>query len=369
MKKWIEKHWDKTYLILLTIIGLTVIAIAYVKSFIDGMVIEQDSIKFDISKFGTEYSTYCINSLILYSYMKIRKLQQYKIQRKAEQLLRIDKIDNITLPSNSISESVEINIDGGYVRYDLFYNKYNRKIEQIAVLNVLVCVCGIIPYIWCHASKTNYIILVVQILVGLFNILYFVLGELEHSEIKFLSIKLSQNIKDCEKKINEKYEEFMAFHIQRECIETYGDQPYYVIQYSKLNNKYRTIFSFLFVIGGGFVVIFTLYNNLWNILAAENGLYFTIFPNIVLIAFCMVSNQTYYDKILQHKVIIEEYTKGKITEYKEREINKLTYQTNITMDKKKKKKLYIISIMDMTEQKSILEAFKKRMLNKSGRAK
>lgn len=44
MKKWIEKHWDKTYLILLTIIGLTVIAITYVKSFIDGMVIEQDSI-------------------------------------------------------------------------------------------------------------------------------------------------------------------------------------------------------------------------------------------------------------------------------------------------------------------------------------
>ena len=96
------------------------------------MVIQQDSIKFDISKFGTEYSTYCINSLILYSYLKIRKLQQYKIQRKAEQLLRIDKIDNITLPSNSISESVEINIEGRYVRYDLFCNKYNRKIKQIA---------------------------------------------------------------------------------------------------------------------------------------------------------------------------------------------------------------------------------------------
>ena len=148
MKKWIEKHRDKTHLILLTIIGLTIITLTYVKSLIDGMVIQQDSIKFDISKFGTEYSTYCINSLILYSYLKIRKLQQYKIQRKAEQLLRIDKIDNITLPSNSISESVEINIEGRYVRYDLFCNKYNRKIKQIAALNVLVCVCGIIPYIF-----------------------------------------------------------------------------------------------------------------------------------------------------------------------------------------------------------------------------
>lgn len=367
MKKWIKKHGDKTYLILLTIIGLTVIAITYVISLIDGMVIEQDSIKFDISKFGTEYSTYCINSLILYSYMKIRKLQQYKIQRKAEQLLRIDKIDNITLPNNCISESVEINIDGRYVKYDLFYNKYNRKIIQIAVLNVLVCVCGIIPYILCHASKTNLIILVVQILVGLYNILYFVLGELEHSEIKFLAIKLSQNIKDCEKKINEKYEEFMTFHIQRECIVTYGKQPYFVIQYSKLKNKYRAISGFLSVIGFVFVLIFTAYNNLWSVLTAENGLYFTIYPNIVLIAFCMVSNQTYYDKILQHKVTIEEYTKGKITEYKEREINKLTYQANIIMDKKENKKSYIISIMDMTEQKAMLERFKKHILNKSGR--
>ena len=38
MKKWIEKHRDKTHLILLTIIGLTIITITYVKSFIDGMV-------------------------------------------------------------------------------------------------------------------------------------------------------------------------------------------------------------------------------------------------------------------------------------------------------------------------------------------
>ena len=91
----------------------------------------------------------------------------------------------------------------------MFCNKYNRKIKQIAALNVLVCVCGIIPYIWCHASKTNYIILAVQILVGLFNILYLVLGELEHSEIKFFAIKLGQNIIDCEKKINEKYKEFI----------------------------------------------------------------------------------------------------------------------------------------------------------------
>lgn len=155
MKKWIKKHGDKIYLILITIIGLTVIALTYVKSFIDGMVIEQDSIRFDISKFGMEYSTYCVNSLILYSYMKIRKLQQYKIQRKVVQLLRIDKIENITLPNNCISKSVEINIDGGYVKYDLFYNKYNRKIKQIAVLNVLVCFCGSIPYLLCHASKNR----------------------------------------------------------------------------------------------------------------------------------------------------------------------------------------------------------------------
>lgn len=357
MKKWIKKHRVKIGLIILTIIGLTAIASTYVMSLIRGN--EQGS--FDISKFGTEYSTYCINSLILYSYMKIRILQQYKIQRKAEQLLRIDKIDSITLPNNCISESVEINIDCGYVKYDLFFNKYNRKIIQIAVLNIFVCVCGIIPYFLYHASKTNYIILAAQILVGLFNILYFVLGELEHSEIKFLAIKLSQNIKDCEEKINEKYEEFMTFHIQRESIVTYGKQPYYVIQYSKLKNKYRVIFGFLFAIGYIYVVIFTTYYNFWN------GLLFTIYPNVLLIAFCMVSNQTYYQKIFQHKVTIEEYTKGKISEYKEREINKLIYQANIIKDKKENKKSYIISIMDMTEQKAMLEGFKKHMLNKSGR--
>ena len=73
----------------------------------------------------------------------------------------------------------------------------------------------------------------------------------------------------------------------------------------------------------------------------------------------MLSNYTYYDKILQHKVIIEEYTKRKITEYKKREINKLTYQVNISDKKEKKEKLYIISIMDMAEQESILERFKR----------
>ena len=42
MKKWIEKHGDKTRLILLTIIGLTIITLTYVKSLIDEMVIQQD---------------------------------------------------------------------------------------------------------------------------------------------------------------------------------------------------------------------------------------------------------------------------------------------------------------------------------------
>lgn len=74
-----------------------------------------------------------------------------------------------------------------------------------------------------------------------------------------------------------------------------------------------------FVTGALFVIIFTGYNNLWNDLTD---------------AFCMVSNQAYYDKILQHKVSIEEYTKGKTTEYKEREINKLTYQTSMIANKK-----------------------------------
>ena len=60
-----------------------------------------------------------------------------------------------------------------------------------------------------------------------------------------------------------------------------------------------------------------------------------------------------------HPSIIEEYTKRKITEYKEREINKLTYQVNISDKKQKKEKLYIISIMDMAEQESILERFKR----------
>ena len=369
MGNWIKKHWDKTSLRILTVIGLIVIALTYAMSFMDGMTIEQDLRKFDLSKFGIKYSTYCINSLILYSYMKIRKLQQYKIQRKAKPLLRIDKIDEIALPNNSISESVEINIDGGYVRYDLFYEKYNRKIKQIAGLNVLICMLGIIPYIYYSARIADCIILVVQILVGLFNIMYLVLGELEHSEIKFSSIKLSHNIKDCEKKINEKYEEFMTFHIQRECIVMCGKQPYYVIQYSKLKNKYRVFFNFVCVIGIIFVLEFTIDNNLWSVLTAKNGLFLIIFPNILLIAFCMVSNMTYYNKILQHKVVIEEYTKEKITEYKEREIKKLTYQTNITMGKKKIKRLWIISIMDLAEQKSIAEVLKKHISNKYVRDK
>lgn len=362
MKKWVEKHRDKINLILLTVIGMTVIILTYVKSFIDGMVIEKNSKSFDFSKFGTEYSTYCINSLILYSYVKIIKLQKYKVQRKTEKLSEIDKIHKIILPSNSIPESVKI--DCGYVRYDLLYSKYNRKIKQIVILNILVYVCGIIPYIWDQEDKSNFIVIIVQTLDGIFNILYLVLGELKRSEIKFLSIKLSKNIKDCEKKINDKYEEIMTFNIQKECIETYGEQPYYIIQYSKLKNKYDVILELLLVIGIGLIVIYTLYNNFLNVLTAENGLYFTMFPNVVLIIFCIVSNQNYYDKILQHKVTIEEYAKKKIIECREREINKLIYQINITTGKKKYNELYIINIMDMTEWESILERFKKHVLNK-----
>ena len=364
MKKVIEAHWNRLYLVLLTVIALIVIVSTYYMSFLNGLVEGENAKKFDIVKFGTLYSTYCINSLILYSYIIIRKLQQYNIQRKVEKILKIDKLGKIILPNNSIPESVEINITGGYVKYDLFYSKYNSKIIQVALLNVIVCFCGIIPYIWCSASETDYIILIVQILVGLFNILYLILGELEHGEIKFSTIKLSHHIENCEENINSKYKELMTFHIQRESIEIYGGQPYYVIQYSKLNNKYRVIFSVLFGIGCLFIMFFG--GNLYNILTATNRLLFTIFPNILLIVFCMVSNQEYYDKILQHKVIIEEYTKRKITEYKERELNKLIYQVNIKLNIKK---LYIISIMNMTEQKSLKEFKKhifinKRILNK-----
>lgn len=123
MKKWIEKQRDKISLILFTVIGLTLIVVTYIVSFRDGMKSNQGSITFDISKFGMEYSTYCINTLIFYSYVKIRKLQRYKIQRKTEKLLKINKIDNITLPNNTISESVEINLDSESVKYDLFYIK------------------------------------------------------------------------------------------------------------------------------------------------------------------------------------------------------------------------------------------------------
>ena len=185
MKKF-EKHGDTICLILLTIIGLIFIALTYAKSFYDGRIDEQNSIRFDISKFGIEYCTYCINSLILYSYMKIRKLQQYKTQRKTKQLLKIDEINKIILPSNSIPESVQINMGGGYVKYDMFYNKYNRKIKQIAILNAIVCFCGIIPYIYYQASVTDYVIFVVQTLAGILNIVYILLNVIEQTEINFL---------------------------------------------------------------------------------------------------------------------------------------------------------------------------------------
>lgn len=354
MKKCIKKQCDKICLILLVAIGLMIVVLTYIVSLKTGFTTGPGVMLFDTMKFGAAYSTYCINSLVLYSYFMIRILQKYKIQRKTERLLNLDEINAITLPSNSISESVEINIDGKYIRYDLFYDKYNRIIKLIAILYLFVCALGFIPYILCGESINNNIIFVVQILVGLVNILYLVLGELEHSETKFLSIKLNQSIKDCEKKINEKYKELMTVHLQREWVEISGEQPYYVIQYSKINKSYRVIVDFIFAIGGVMILIYTISNGLWNELASVNGLFFTIYPNIILIVFCVLSNQLYYDKILQHKVNIEEYTKEKITEYKEGEINKIMYTTNITMRKKKCKKSYIISIITISKLKSII---------------
>lgn len=358
MKKWIKKHGDKTFLILLTVIGLIFIVGTYIMSFYNGRSGENLG-EFNFSEFGSTYSAYCINTLILYSYVKIKRLQQYKIQRKSQ---RLSKINQITLPSNSIPESVEINMDCRYIRYDLFYDKYNSKIKQIVVLNIVVYVVGMVPYICYHASKANWIIFMSQVLVGIFNIEYIVLGELERSEINFLSIKLSSKIKSCEKNINETYEKYQTFHIQREFIEIYERQPYYVIQYSKLNNKYRMICNLIivFIIICIVALICVSGDNLGHICVGKNGILYTIYPNVISMILCMVSNWSYYQKIDQHKVSIEECIPGKETEHRKLEINKLIYTINIGDNKKREKnKLYIISIMDMLKEESILGRFKK----------
>lgn len=90
----------------------------------------------------------------------------------------------------------------------------------------------------------------------------------------------------------------------------------------------------------------------------------TLYPNILLIAFCMLSNQQYYNKIHQHKVVINDFSSKEIEKCTNREIKKLFYQYDMINKKDMVKQSFLISILDMTETKAMMNYSKVRIKQK-----
>ena len=347
------KKWE-TMLLLIT--GAIVVLLTYIFCLL---------VSEDIRVYGTNFGTFCINTLILYTFLSIRWLKKHRNKRVIQKIDKFSDVEkDLELEKNTIPESVRfyLNQKGtDYIQFDAYDEGYRKGISAIVLFNLGICLLGTIPYFMVEKSFESRALLVSLICVGIFNIIFLLFGEMECNSIKFCSIPITNNIIEVERKINEKYDKIITCQIQKETVEYYGTSPYYLIQYTKGKKCYRIILSVLIMFGAISLLLYMYRNGGLYGLASKDNLILTLYPNIVLIAFCICSNQNYYSKIYHHQVSIEKFDKEVLLHQNSSEIKQLFCQVPGNKNKNDK---YLITVDMITEFDWFMRGIKKFISSK-----
>lgn len=201
----------------------------------------------DFSMYATNFSTFCINTLIFVDFILIQKNNIRGRKRKVEKINKIEDIKKIKLEENSILDSIEVihrSAEADLLKYDLYSDRYKKNLKKLFGFNLLVLVLGIVPIIFSKVEYADLIVFAIQIMVGIANIIYLYIWELEQGKTEFFIEKLTQTTyRKNETKINDFYRKHMTLIMHKEEVVSIGNQSYYMVVYSKENKKYRIMLA------------------------------------------------------------------------------------------------------------------------------
>lgn len=308
----------------------------------------------DFSMYATNFSTFCINTLIFVDYILIRKNNIRGRKRKVEKINKIEDIKKIRLEENSILDSIEVihrSAGADFLKYDLYSNGYKKNLKKLFGFNVFVLVLGILPIIFLKVAYVELIVFVIQIMVGIANIIYLYIWELEQGKTEFFIEKLTQTTyRKNETNINDFYRKHMSLIMHKEEVVSIGNQSYYMVIYSKENKKYRVMLELVELVVLIAILVYAQMNGgiIYNLFSRDN-IFLIIYPNLVLLLFCYYSNSAFQKRINEHKVYINEETKEKILCVEENEHSCIYYECT----ENKKTKSYILKVIEIPQINSM----------------
>lgn len=235
--------------------------------------------------------------LILFDFIYIN---DKKTSSNIENITDIKAISNKKFPKNVVGESIKI-IIGTQGKYSLIYETYenNRRIKIIIllVINVISFVIGMgIAIVFKH--ENNYFIFLLKGIVVISNVVFIFCDELENSSPEVFVEKFDINkVKINEKEINDFYEENASNAILLEELVEFGRQSYYMIIITKEKKRIRSIID-LIILGISIMLIY-------DIFTSKLQISLDIYPNYILLLFCIFSNSKFFEKISEHYIILQ----------------------------------------------------------------
>lgn len=310
----------------------------------------------NLENFSNVFIDYFLNTLIVFDFCYIKDCNK-RARRCKQKINSIKDIKNKKLDRNVIGESVDIIYDAyakNFIVYDEYNDKKRNKLWVLGIVNIIVIILGILGM--CTFNKDyNSIIFICKIMVTFANIIYFYVGEIEKSEIQLEIFDLDVNkYRKNEEDINSFYKRNMTNIFLQEKIIEFGKNLYYVVIFMKEKKIYRIVYSALVsILGIAFVLYIHFTNGILNTIVVENNVIFNLYPNIILLLFCVISNMEFDEKINEHYITIRE---GDLSDIENSEIDSIYFKFN---DNKMKAKQFTLKIYKKTKIESM---FGKRLI-------
>lgn len=255
------------------------------------------SLFFETEDYRTAFIDCFFCLLILFDFIYINNK---KTSSNIENIINIKAISNKKFQKNVVGESIKI-VKGTQGKYSLIYETYenNRRIKIIIllVINVISFAIGMcIAIIFKHES--NYFIFLLKGIVVISNVIFVFCDELENSSPEVYVEKFDINkVYINEKEINEFYEKNASNAILLEELVEFGQQAYYIIIITKEKKRIRSVINLIFL---GFSMIL-----IYDIVTSKLQISLDIYPNYILLLFCIFSNSKFFEKISEHYIVLQ----------------------------------------------------------------
>lgn len=320
--------------------------------------ISEDGINHE--KIVNNINTYFMYTFILCNYILIKTKAWYSVEKNVKKLSSIDDIKKISLDKNCDRDSVRIvsrgNINFIYDVRERYYLKIRKTFKRDIVF------LGVTLFLVVFLSQNNiqkWYLYVFQMIVTAFVNIVLLISEIEGKELCFSVF----NLKTCsENLINNEYYKLQTNIIQKEEIVYYAEQPYFIVSHIKINKIYRMALhiSIGIILLIGFILGLSDFRTF-----IKNQFLLQLYPSLILFVIGYFDIANIRHSIFQHNICINEIKN--ISSYKkqnENEIQVLFYEVDEKNKNSHNLKYYQLSIIQMSEWKSLKEKLKRRFGHK-----